>query len=103
MKSNYESKREWENRYPQRKSVPLEAVSPEVEEKTEPKTEKGVVVDCFFVNVRSAPENASSANILGQVQKGSVWDVKKEVGNYYQIEYEGRPAYISKDFMEIES
>lgn len=93
---------EWGDRIStSRKPVPIEADTPEVEELTVLQTEKkGVVVNCFFVNVRSTPESVSNANVLGQAQKGSEWVINKSVGSYYQIDFKGRPAYIAKKFME---
>lgn len=94
---------DWENRRPSsRKPVPLEADTPEVEVTTVPKTEKGIVANALFVNIRSTPEAYNNANVIGKIQKGSVLELKKDMGDYYQIEYNGRPAYISKYFVEVQ-
>lgn len=101
-RTRYENPEWGDRRPPSRKPVPLEADTPEVEVNAAPKTEKGIVSKGLFVNIRSTPESVGNANIIGRVQRGAELEIKKEVGDYYQIEHNNRPAYISKEFVEIQ-
>ena len=54
-----------------------------------------------YVNVRSGPSTAYSA--LGQVSKGSTFQISGVSGAFYQISYNGATAYIASAYVSLSS
>ena len=48
------------------------------------------------VNIRS--ERSNDASILGGIEDYTRYDIKAEDGDWYQIEYDGEPAFVGKDW-----
>ncbi|MEA4969817.1 MAG: SH3 domain-containing protein [Candidatus Pelethousia sp.] len=58
----------------------------------------GMVVNCnHSVNVRSGPGKMYS--ILGFAPRGAAYPILKKAGSWYQIEFNGRTAYLSADYL----
>lgn len=60
-------------------------------------TETDGTVTGSGVNIRA--EATTSSNILGSVNTGDNLKVLGQVDNWYQVEYNGQKAYISKDYV----
>ena len=52
-----------------------------------------------FLNVRSTP--GISGEILGQLKKGQEVELLAEVGNWFEIKFKGKEAYISGAYVDI--
>mgnify|MGYP006048975111 FL=1 len=52
------------------------------------------------LNVRSSAVFTGTANILGKVNKGHVFNVYEIAADYYKVDYNGRYAYIYKTYTE---
>ena len=52
------------------------------------------------LNVRSSAVFTGTANILGKVNKGHVFNVYEIAAAYYKVDYNGRYAYIYKTYTE---
>ncbi|MGM9944918.1 MAG: S-layer homology domain-containing protein, partial [Lysinibacillus sp.] len=52
------------------------------------------------LNVRSSAVFSGTANVLGKVNKGHVFNVYEIGTDYYKVDYNGRYAYIYKTYVE---
>lgn len=51
------------------------------------------------LNVREEPNTTSER--LGQLLKGTVINIEKKDGDWLEIQFQGKPAYVHKNFVEI--
>ncbi|MCP8967705.1 C40 family peptidase [Ectobacillus ponti] len=58
-------------------------------------------VEANALNVRTGPDTANS--ILGVVRSGQTLQVIGETNGWYQIQYDGRTAYVSKPYVKSET
>ncbi len=70
---------------------------------TPQRTAKAVKVTGSTVNVRKTASTDSDDNILGMVDEGDMLALLTDTAQngWYQIQYQGSPAYISADFVTV--
>ena len=51
------------------------------------------------VNVRA--EADKSADVLGKIDKGTEYEILDKDGSWFEISYNGRSGYVSKDYFEV--
>ena len=51
------------------------------------------------VNVRT--EADKSADVLGKIDKGTEYEILDKDGSWFEISYNGRSGYVSKDYFEV--
>ena len=70
-------------------------------EKTDPKVtpHKVGIVTAKLLNVRQNP--STNATILGQLKEGTKIEVVGSTGNWYEIVYKGKKAFVYKDYVKI--
>lgn len=53
----------------------------------------------YNLNVRSSANSKNNSNIIGSLAKGTSVEITGEDGNWYEIVYDNRTAYVSKDYI----
>lgn len=70
---------------------------------TPQRTAKAAKVTGDVVNVRKTSSTDSDDNILGRVEEGDMLALLTDTAQdgWYQIQYQGSPAYVSADFVTV--
>lgn len=76
---------------------------PTIEKKPEPKTKKGIVVDCVKLNVRTNPHPAAHVELV--INKGTEVEIVRSEGDFYFVRKgnatEGFNGWCMKKFISV--
>lgn len=53
------------------------------------------------VNVRESANERDNSNIIGGIDYPDIYEIKGEDGDYYQVEFDGKKAYVGKYWFHI--
>src|SRR5690625_1841781 len=53
------------------------------------------------VNVRESESCEDDSNILGGIDYPDVYEIKGESGDYFEVEFEGKKAYVGKSWFHV--